>query len=184
MHSNLFSNSYTLFEIKPLVNTAWTTPRCLLTRVIVLSLFLSSTHSPHYSQRGLNQSMTHLWVKISNDLLFLTVLSQSSRIPFLDSAHLWCYCCSVAKLCPTPCDPWTAARQAPWSPTISWSLLKFISIELVMLSNHFIICCSLLLLPSTFPSIGGFYNELAHLWDLIFHYSSSLCMTLQSHSLK
>ena len=93
-------------------------------------------------------------------------------------------CCSVAKLCPTLCDPWTAARQAPWSPTISWSLLKFISIELVMLSNHLIICCSLLLLPSTFPSIGGFYNELAHLWDLIFHYSSSLWMTLQSHSLK
>ena len=47
--------------------------------------------------------------------------------------------------------PRTAAHQAPLSSTISQSLLRLISTELVMLSNHLILCCSLLLLPSSFP---------------------------------
>ena len=55
--------------------------------------------------------------------------------------------------------PWTAARQAPVSITNSWSLLKCMSIESVMPSNHLILCCPLLLLPSLFPSIGIFSNE-------------------------
>ena len=46
--------------------------------------------------------------------------------------------------------PWTAAPQAPLSSTISWSLFKFMSIELVMLSNHLILCCSLLPLLQSF----------------------------------
>ena len=58
-------------------------------------------------------------------------------------------------------DPWTAARQAPLSSTISWSLLKLMSIESMWLSNHLILCCPLLLLPSIFPSINVFSNELA-----------------------
>ena len=49
--------------------------------------------------------------------------------------------------------PWTAAHQAFLSTINSWSLLKLISIELVMPSNHLILCCSLLLPPSIFPSI-------------------------------
>ena len=57
--------------------------------------------------------------------------------------------------------PWTAARQASLSSTISWSLLKFMSIEPVMLSNHLILCRPFLLLPSVFPSIRVFSNELA-----------------------
>ena len=61
--------------------------------------------------------------------------------------------CSVAKLCPLFETPWIAARQASLSFTISQSLLKFMSIESVMLSHHLIICCPLLLLPSIFPSI-------------------------------
>ena len=56
--------------------------------------------------------------------------------------------------------PWTAAHQAPSSFTISQSLLKFVSIESVMLSNHLILCHPLFLLPSVFPSIGVFFNEL------------------------
>ena len=56
--------------------------------------------------------------------------------------------------------PWTAARQASLSFTISRSLLKLMSIELVMLFNHLILCCPLLLLPSIFPSIRVFSNEL------------------------
>ena len=68
-------------------------------------------------------------------------------------------CCSVAKLCLTLRAPWTAAQQASLSLTI-WSLLKFMSIELVMRSNHLILCRPLLL-PSIFPSIGVFSNESA-----------------------
>ena len=55
---------------------------------------------------------------------------------------------------------WTAAHQASLSFTISPSLLKLVSIELVMPSNHLILCRSLLLLPSIFPSIRVFSNEL------------------------
>ena len=56
---------------------------------------------------------------------------------------------------------WTAACQASLSFTISWSLLKLMSIELVILSNHLILCRPLLLLPSIFPSIGVFSNDSA-----------------------
>ena len=49
--------------------------------------------------------------------------------------------------------PWTAARQASLSFTISWSLLKLMSIKSVMPSNPLILCYPLLLLPSIFPSI-------------------------------
>ena len=55
--------------------------------------------------------------------------------------------------------PWTAALQASLSNTNTWSLLKLMSIELVMPSNHLILCHPLLLLPSTFPSIRVSYNE-------------------------
>ena len=55
--------------------------------------------------------------------------------------------------------PWTAAYQASLSITNSWTLLKLMSIKLVMPSNHLILCCSLLLLPSVFPSARVFFNE-------------------------
>ena len=55
--------------------------------------------------------------------------------------------------------PWTAARQASLSITNSWSLLKLISIESVMPSNHLILCRPLILPPSIFPSIRVFSNE-------------------------
>ena len=58
-----------------------------------------------------------------------------------------------------PATPWTAAYQAFLSFTIFWSLLKLMCIESVVLSNHLILCCPLLLLPSIFPSIRVFYNE-------------------------
>ena len=68
--------------------------------------------------------------------------------------------------------PWTAAHQASLPITISQSLLKLMSIELVMSSNRLILPCSMLLLPSIFPSIRVFSNEPAvpirwpiwHLW--------------------
>ena len=57
--------------------------------------------------------------------------------------------------------PWTAERQASLSITSSWSLLKLMSIELVMPSNRLILCHPLLILPSIFPSIRVFSNESA-----------------------
>ena len=74
--------------------------------------------------------------------------------------------------------PWTAACQAPLSFTISQSLLKPMSIEVVMLSNHLILCRSLLL-PSIFPSIRVFSSELAlcirwpEYWSFSFSIGSS-----------
>ena len=55
--------------------------------------------------------------------------------------------------------PWTATHKASLSITNSWSLLKLMSIVLVMPSNHLILCRSLLLPPSIFPSIRVFSNE-------------------------
>ena len=55
--------------------------------------------------------------------------------------------------------PWTAACQASLSITNSRSLLKLMPIELVMPSNHLVLCCPLVLLPSVFPSIRVFSNE-------------------------
>ena len=56
--------------------------------------------------------------------------------------------------------PWTAAPQAPLSSTVSWSLLKFMSIESVMPFNHLILCRPLLLLPSICPNTRVFSKEL------------------------
>ena len=71
---------------------------------------------------------------------------------------------------------WTAAHQASLSFTISWSLLKLMPIDSAMLSNHLILCCSLLLLLSIFPSIRDFSNELAfHIkWPKYWSFSFSI----------
>ena len=71
----------------------------------------------------------------------------------------WHCCCSVAQLVWLFVIPWTTAHQASLSFTISWSLLKLMSTELVMPSNHLILCHPFLLLPSIFPSIRVFSNE-------------------------
>ena len=69
----------------------------------------------------------------------------------------------VQSLSPVPllATLWTAACQASLSFAISQSLLRLMSIESVMLSNHLILCCPYLLLPSIFPSIRVFSSELA-----------------------
>ena len=75
--------------------------------------------------------------------------------------------------------PWAAARQASLSITNSPSLLKLMSIESVMPSNHLILCCPLLLPPSIFPSIKVFSNESAlHIrwpkyWSFSFNITAS-----------
>ena len=71
--------------------------------------------------------------------------------------------------------PWTAARQAALSFTISWNLLKVISVESVRLSNHLLFCL-LLLLSSIFPSIRVFSSESAlHIkWSKYWNFSCSV----------
>ena len=66
---------------------------------------------------------------------------------------------SVTQSCPTLWDPMDCQCQASLSITISRSLLKLMSITLVMPSNHLILCCPLLLPPSIFPSVRVFSNE-------------------------
>ena len=56
--------------------------------------------------------------------------------------------------------PWTAAHQASLSFTVSPRLLKLVSIESVMPSNHLVLCCPLFLLPSIFPSIRVFFQSM------------------------
>ena len=72
--------------------------------------------------------------------------------------------------------PWTAACQTSLSITNSWSLLKLMFIESVMPSNHFILCCPLLLPPSIFPSVRVFSNEsVLHIrWPKYWSFSFSI----------
>ena len=72
--------------------------------------------------------------------------------------------------------PWTAARQASLSIANSRSLLKLMSIKSVMPSNHLILCCPLLLLPSIFPSFRVFSNEsVLHIrWPKYWSFSFSI----------
>ena len=77
---------------------------------------------------------------------------------------------------PGSASPWTAACQDSLSFTISWSLLRLMSIQLVIPSNHLILCCPLLLLPSIPPSIRVFSNESAlHIrWPKYWSFSFSI----------
>ena len=83
---------------------------------------------------------------------------------------------SVAQLCLTLCNPWTAACQPSLSITNSRSLPKIMSIEWVMTSNHHILCRPLLLPPSIFPSIRVFSNEsvLCIKWPKYWSFSFSI----------
>ena len=76
--------------------------------------------------------------------------------PCLASCVVWSISCVQLFV-----TPWAAACQASLSFTISWSSLKFISIESMMPSNHLILCQPFLLLHSIFPRIRVFSNELA-----------------------
>ena len=95
--------------------------------------------------------------------------------------HFTLFICyfSVAKSCLMLCDPMDCSKTgfASLSFTVSQSLLKLISSESVMPSNHFILCCQLLLfLPSIFPSIRVFSNGLALCirWPMYWNFSFSI----------
>ena len=83
---------------------------------------------------------------------------------------------SFTQSCPTLCDAMDLACQASLSITNSQSLLKPMFIESVMPSNHLILCCPLLLLPSIFPSIRVFSNEsvLSIMWPEYWSFSFSI----------
>ena len=79
--------------------------------------------------------------------------------------------------------PWTAACQASLSLTNSWSLPKLMSTESVITSNHLILCCYLLLLPSIFPRISVFSNKsVLHIrWPKYWSFSISISLS-KEHS--
>ena len=87
--------------------------------------------------------------------------------------------CSVAQSCPTLCDPMNCSTPGSLSVTNSRSPPKHMSIKSVMPSNHLILCCPLLLMPSMFPSIRVFSNESAlcirwpKYWSFSFNISPS-----------
>ena len=82
--------------------------------------------------------------------------------------------------------PWIAARQASLFFTISQDLLKLMSIESVMPSNHLILCRPFLLLPSIFPSIGVFLNKLALRirWSKFWSFSFSISPSIEYSGLR
>ena len=94
---------------------------------------------------------------------------------YKDSCQLQSVAVQAFSPVPLFAAPWTAARQSSLSLTISRSLLKLLSIELVMPSNPLILCRPLLLLPSILPSIGVFSNELVVLirWPKYWSFSIS-----------
>ena len=121
----------------------------------------ATVHRVAKSQTRLKRRSMHacLWSEfygiLSSKNLTLSIISLFlSLVPLINIwfqllSHVWHFV-----------TPQTIARQAPLSSIISWSLLRFISIELVMLSNHLILCRPLPLLPSIFPSIRVFSSEL------------------------
>ena len=109
--------------------------------------------------------MVHLHLKIICILLWYMIECFKTSIKvILDDSVVQLYVClfvpslSHVRLFMTP---WTVARQASLSFTIPQSFLKLMSIELKIPSNHLILCCFLLLLPSIFPSIRVFSNKSA-----------------------
>ena len=95
------------------------------------------------------------------------------KLPWLQIKLLFS---SVAQPCPALCDHQTTARQASLSITNTQSLLKLMSMESVMPSNHLILCCPLLLPPSIFPSIRVFSNEpvLCIMWPKYWSFSFNI----------
>ena len=119
------------------------------------------------------------WMKLED--IMLSEISQSQRDKYCVILLIWGSLSSVQSLSHVQLfvTPWTAARQASLSIANSWSLLKLMFVTLVMPSNHLILCCPFLLLPSIFPIIKVFSNESAlrirwpKYWSFSFNISPS-----------
>ena len=109
--------------------------------------------------------LIYSWIQFVHTYVRLLHLCSSEIVVVQSLSHVWLFA-----------TPWTAAHQASLSFSISWSLLKLISIELVMPSNNLILCRPLLLLPSIFPSIRVFSNEIVlHIrWPKYWSFSFSI----------
>ena len=111
--------------------------------------------------------------------------SRSFMVPSLISKYLihfeliFALVSSVAQSCPTLCDPMDCSMPGFLSMTNSWSLLRFMSIESVMPSNHLIHCHPLFLPPSIFPSIRMFSSEsvLRIRWPEYWSFSFSIVLS-------
>ena len=101
----------------------------------------------------------YIYLCFSSSFLVQAITEYLSRVPFAIQQFL--QFSLAAQLCPLFATSWTAACQASLSITNSWSLLTPTCNELVMPSNHLILCRPLLLPPSIFPSIRVFSNESA-----------------------
>ena len=111
------------------------------------------------------------------------ILDETLNVINVRYSHHYSFCTgdcirfsSVTQLCLTLATPWTVARQASLSITNSWSLPKHMSIEIVMPSNHLILCHFLLFLPSIFPNIRVFTDESAFCirWPKYWSFSFSI----------
>ena len=148
-----------------------------------MACLLCSIYS--YPARSLSLSPFHSSEIQEHWLLFLKFFKYATLVPTTGPLHSHSFWfsqfSSVQSLSRVRLfvTPWTASCQAPLSITNSWSLLKLISNELVMPSNHLILCRPLLLLPSIFPNIRVFSNESAlrirwpKYWSFSFNISSS-----------
>ena len=96
----------------------------------------------------------------------LCVFNQSYLNQTFDFIYTFvCCCCSVSKSCLILCHLMDCtAHQASLSFTLSWSFLRFMSIESMMPSNHLIFCCSLSSCPQSFPASGSFPMSLLFAW--------------------
>ena len=115
---------------------------------------------------GLHIHKTYRWHWVISTIFssMRSILNKGCQLEWVDfgsreihyvKALISC-CYSGTKSCPTLATPWTVAHHAPLSSSISLTLLQSMSIDSVILSNHLILCCFLLLLPLVFPSIRVF----------------------------
>jgi len=138
-------------------------------------LSLPPTSSSHTSRSSQSTRLSSLCYTVTSH--YLSVLHMVMLICIMNfQSGVFFQLLSCIQLVATS---WDAAHQASLSFTISWRLLKLMSIELVMPSNHHILCWLLLCLPSIFPSIRVFSNESAlcnrcpKYWNLSFSISPS-----------
>ena len=135
----------------------------------VTSLSLQRSLKSHVTQRSHEEPTLNSLTLITSqrpptcNTVTLWIKSLAWEFGEEERHSLYC-CCSVPQLCPTlgnPTDYSTPGFPVLHFFTISQSLFKLMLIELVMPSNHLILCCPLFLLPSVFPSIRIFSNESA-----------------------
>ena len=112
--------------------------------------------------------------------LFSPTTSWEQKASFNNWSSINRWCCLVAKLCLSLCDPMDCSTPASLSFTISWSLLKLTSIELVVPFDHLRFCRPLLILPSIFPSVRVFSNESALHFRWPKYWSSSFSISLSN----